>query len=231
MIVSLYYHMKSLSSTYAILLKDAQSELRTRYAVNALLMFVVTAAVIVQLAIRSEQPSSSVLSGLFWVVVFFAAMSGLSRTFVSEEERGTSMTLQLVATSSSVYFGKLLFNIVLTLLLNLAITLLFTVVFPGFVVQTFETFLLTVVLSSIGLASASTILAAIIAKANTKGTLYPVLAFPILLPLLMTAMKATTRALEGDPFGSGIEEYQILISYIMVITAGSYLLFDYVWKD
>ncbi|HEY5615325.1 MAG TPA: heme exporter protein CcmB [Bacteroidota bacterium] len=223
--------MKSLSSTYAILLKDAQSELRTRYAVNALFMFVVTAAVIVQLAIRSEQPSSSVLSGLFWVVVFFAAMSGLSRTFVSEEERGTSMTLQLVATSSSVYFGKLLFNIVLTLLLNLAITLLFTVVFPGFVVQTFETFLLTVVLSSIGLASASTILAAIIAKANTKGTLYPVLAFPILLPLLMTAMKATARALEGDPFGAGIEEYQILISYIMVITAGSYLLFDYVWKD
>ena len=223
--------MKSLSSTYAILLKDAQSELRTRYAVNALFMFVVTAAVIVQLAIRSEQPSSSVLSGLFWVVVFFAAMSGLSRTFVSEEERGTSMTLQLVATSSSVYFGKLLFNIVLTLLLNLAITLLFTVVFPGFVVQTFETFLLTVVLSSIGLASASTILAAIIAKANTKGTLYPVLAFPILLPLLMTAMKATARALEGDPFSAGIEEYQILISYIMVITAGSYLLFDYVWKD
>jgi len=223
--------MKSLSSTYAILLKDAQSELRTRYAVNALLMFVVTAAVIVQLAIRSEQPSSSVLSGLFWVVVFFAAMSGLSRTFVSEEERGTSLTLQLVATSSSVYFGKLLFNIVLTLLVNLAITLLFTVVFPGFVVQTFETFLLTVLLSSIGLASASTILAAIIAKANTKGTLYPVLAFPILLPLLMTAMKATARALEGDPFGAGIEEYQILISYIMVITAGSYLLFDYVWKD
>lgn len=223
--------MSSLGSTYAVLLKDAQSELRTRYAVNALLMFVVTAAVIVQLAIRGEQPASSVLSGLFWVVVFFAAMSGLSRTFVSEEERGTSMTLQLVASPSTIYFGKLLFNIGLTLILNLAISILFTVVFPGFIVQTFETFLLTVVLSSIGLASASTILAAIIAKANTKGTLYPVLAFPILIPLLMTAMKATTRALDGDPFSDALEEYQILISYIMVITAGSYLVFDYVWKD
>lgn len=223
--------MRFMSGTYAVLLKDAQSELRTRYAVNALLMFVVTAAVIVQLAIREEQPASSVLSGLFWVVVFFAAMSGLSRTFVSEEERGTSMTLQLVASPSTVYFGKLLFNIGLTLLLNLAITVLFTGVFPGFVVQTFETFLLTVVLSSIGLASASTILAAIIAKANTKGTLYPVLAFPILIPLLMTAMRATTRALDGEPFGSAMEEYQVLISYIMVITAGSYLVFDYVWKD
>jgi len=194
-------------------------------------MFVVTAAVIVQLAIRSEQPSASVLSGLFWVVVFFAAMSGLSRSFVSEEERGTSMTLQLVASPSVVYFGKLFFNVLLTLVINLAITFLFTVVFPGFVVQTLGTFLLTVLLGSLGLASASTILAAIIAKANTKGTLYPVLAFPILIPLLMTTMQATTRALEGEPFEAAAGEYQVLVSYIMVITAGSYLLFDYVWKD
>ncbi|MGH2566942.1 MAG: heme exporter protein CcmB [Bacteroidota bacterium] len=223
--------MNAIASTYALLLKDTQSELRTRYAVNALLMFVVTAAVIVQLAIRSEQPSSSVLSGLFWVVVFFAAMSGLSRTFVSEEERGTSMTLQLVASPSVVYFGKLFFNVLLSLVVNLTITLLFTVVFPGFVVQTLGTFLLTVLLGSLGLASASTILAAIIAKANTKGTLYPVLAFPILIPLLMTTMQSTTRALEGEPFAAAAGEYQVLISYIMVITAGSYLLFDYVWKD
>lgn len=223
--------MNTFVSTYALLLKDAQSELRTRYAVNALMMFVVTAAVIVQLAIRSEQPSASVLSGLFWVVVFFAAMSGLSRTFVSEEERGTSMTLQLVASPSVVYFGKLLFNVVLTLVINLAISFLYTVVFPGFVVQTLGTFLLTVLLGSLGLASASTILAAIIAKANTRGTLYPVLAFPILIPLLMTTMRATTRALEGEPFEAAGGEYQVLVSYIMVITAGSYLLFDYVWKD
>jgi len=223
--------MKTLQSSYAVLLKDAQSELRTRYAVNALLMFVVTAAVIVQLAIRSEAPSPSVLSGLFWVVVFFAAMSGLSRTFVSEEERNTAMTLQLVASPTAVYFGKLFFNIVLTLILNAAITFLFTVVFPGFEVRQFETFVLTVVLGSLGLASASTILAAIVAKAGSKGTLYPVLAFPILIPLLMTAMKATTRALEGEPFGAASAEFQVLISYIMVITAGSYLLFDYVWKE
>jgi heme exporter protein B len=223
--------MTALSSTYAVLRKDAHSELRTRYAVNALLMFVVTAAVIVQLAIREEQPSPAVLSGLFWVVVFFAAMSGLSRTFVSEEERGTSMVLQLVASPSVVYFGKLAFNVVLMLVLNAAITLLYTVVFPGFVVQTISIFLVTVVLGSLGLASASTILAAIIAKASTKGTLYPVLAFPILIPLLMTTMRATTRALEGEAFSAAGGEFQVLISYFMVITAGSFLLFDYVWND
>jgi heme exporter protein B len=224
-------YMSALSSTYALLLKDTQSELRTRYAVNALMMFVLTAAVIVQLAIRSEQPSASVLSGLFWVVIFFAGMSGLSRTFVSEEERGTGMTLQLVASPSVVYFGKLSFNVVLTLAMNTAISFLYTVVFPGFIVQTTSIFLLTVFLGSLGIASASTILAAIIAKANTRGTLYPVLAFPILIPLLMTTMRATTRALEGEPFQAAAGEYQVLISYGMVITAGSYLLFDYVWKD
>jgi heme exporter protein B len=223
--------MSAITSTYALLLKDVQSELRTRYAVNALVMFVVTAVTIVLFALRSDQPSPSMLSGLYWVVVFFAAMSGLSRTFVSEEERGTSLTLQLVAAPSVVYFGKLFFNISLTLSINAAITLLYLLVFPAFVVNTVETFVLTVFLGSLGLASASTILAAIIAKANTRGTLYPVLSFPVLIPLLMTAMKSTTAALEGDPMSGSLGEFQVLVSYLMVMVAGSYLLFDYVWKE
>ncbi len=194
-------------------------------------MFVVTAVVIVLFALRTDQPTSAMLAGFFWVVVFFAAMSGLSRTFVSEEERGTTMTLQLVASPSVVYFGKLLFNISLTLLLTCAITVLFVLVFPGFIVRSVETFLLTVFLGSVGLASASTILAAIIAKANARGTLYPVLSFPVLIPLLMTVMKATAGALEGDSIAQSLGEFQILISYIMVMTAGSYLLFDSVWND
>ena len=224
--------MSSISSTVALIRKDVHSELRTRYALNALLMFVVTAVSTIVFALRSDQPTSSVLSGLYWVVVFFTAMSGLSRTFVSEEERGTSMTLQLVATPSTVYFAKLLFNTALTFSLTIAVTVLYMTVFSNaFVIKTMSIFVGTVVLGSLGFASASTIIAAIVAKANTRGTLYPVLSFPILIVLLMTVMGATTKSLDGEELSTAFGDFQILIGYILAMTGGSYLLFEYVWKD
>ncbi|NUN71288.1 MAG: heme exporter protein CcmB, partial [Bacteroidetes bacterium] len=77
----------------------------------------------------------------------------------------------------------------------------------------------------------STILAAIIAKANTKGTLFPVLAFPILLPLLLTCINATKLATEGAFLAEALQEFQILISFTVVMIATSFLVFDFVWKD
>jgi len=223
--------MKSIASTWAIVVKDVRSELRTRYALNALLMFIVTSVATILFALRDDDLNPEILSGMFWVVIFFTAMSGLSRIFVSEEERGTTMTLQLVASPSEVYFGKLIFNSGLTLVLSSSVTILYMIVFPAFVITSVSIFVFTVILGSLGFASAATIIAAVIAKANTKGTLYPVLSFPILIPLLMTVIKSTARALDGELFPAAFGEFQILVSYLLVMIAGSYLLFDYVWKE
>ncbi len=218
-------------SVRSILWKEWHSEIRTRYAISALIMFVVTTISIILFSLGSEGASPDALSGMLWVVVFFASMSGLSRTFVMEEERGTSLTLQLLAPPSAILFGKLFFNLALAAGLNTLSVLLYSIFIAGFVVRTYSIFLLTVLLGSIGLAAASTIIAAIIAKANTKGTLYPVLSFPILLPLLLTVINATRLASEGAFFEEAAGEFQALISYIVVMIVTSYLLFDYIWKD
>jgi len=215
----------------AIFLKDWKSELRTRYAISALVMFVVTTISIILFALGSEGASVSALSGMLWVAVFFAAMSGLSRTFVAEEERGTSMTLQLVASPTAVLFGKLMFNLVLVVCLNAFVVLLYSAFISEFVIRTYSIFVVTVLLGSIGFAAAATIIAAIIARANTKGTLYPVLAFPILLPLLLTVINGTRLATEGAFFEEALGEFNILVSYIVAVVAVSYILFDYIWKD
>ncbi len=220
-----------IQQTTAVFLKDFQSELRTRYAINALVMFVITTLSIILFSIGGERVSLEVLAGMLWVVIFFSAMSGLSRSFVSEEERGTTMTLQLLAQPAVVYFGKLLFNLVLIISINTLVVALYLLLIPLFVVQTASIFFLTLFLGSVGLACASTIIAAIIAKANSKGTLYPVLSFPILLPLLMTVMNATKLSLDGAPFAEATGEFRVLISYSVVLIAVSWVLFDYVWKD
>ncbi len=220
-----------IQQTAAVFFKDFKSELRTRYAINALVMFVITTLSIILFSIGGERVSPDVLAGMLWVVIFFSAMSGLSRSFVSEEERGTTMTLQLLTQPAIVYFGKLLFNIVLIFSINTLVVTLYLLLIPLFVVQTTSIFLLTLVLGSFGLACASTIIAAIIAKANSKGTLYPVLSFPILLPLLMTVMNATKLSLDGAPFAEASGEFRVLVSYSVVLIAVSWVLFDYVWKD
>ena len=223
--------MNLLSSAWAIFIKDARSELRARYALNALLMFVVTSVATILFALRGEEPGSDTLSGMYWVVIFFTAMSGLSRIFVSEEERGTTMTLQLIAPLSAVYIGKLFFNCILTLLLSASVTILYLLAFPSFAVGSPAVFAAAAFLGSLGFASAATIIAAIISRANAKGTLYPVLSFPLLIPLFMTVIKATARALDGEAFSAALGEFQILVSYSVVLGTGAFLLFEYVWKE
>jgi heme exporter protein B len=223
--------MNPLLSIWAVVVKDVRSELRVRYALNALLMFVVTSLATIVLALRDSELNPEILSGMFWVVIFFTAMSGLSRIFVSEEERGTTLVLQLVASPSAVYFGKLIFNCSLTLLLSSAVTLLYVIAFPAFVIRSATIFLSTVFLGSLGFASISTIIAAIIAKAQAKGTLYTVLAFPVLAPLLVTVIQATALSIQSEVWGDSVPQFQIMIGYLCVVIGFSSLVFDFVWKD
>lgn len=221
----------AISATLTIFKKDLRSELRTRYALNALIMFVITTISVILFAIGNESVSPELLSGILWIIIFFSTMSGLSRSFVSEEERGTVMTLHLIARPLTIYFGKLLFNLILLGALNIFTVILYLLFVTGFNVSSYSIFIVTILLGTLGLASASTIIAAIIAKANTKGTLYPVLSFPILLPLLLTVINTTKLSVEGAAFIDAVGDFQVLISYLVVITTISYLLFEYIWKE
>ena len=215
----------------AVFLKDWRSELRTRYAINALAMFILVTISVILFSIGQEKVSEHLTGGLFWVVIFFSAMSGLSRAFVSEEERGTTLTLQLIAAPSTIYFGKLLFNLALVFIMNIAIVFLYYVLFESFVILNFSLFLLSLFFGSIGIAISSTLIAAIISKANTKGTLYPVLSFPILLPLILTLMELTKFAMDGDLVSDSYVELAVLICYDVIMLTAGYMLFDFIWKD
>lgn len=217
--------------SYALFKKDINSEIRTRYAINALAMFIIVTLSVILFSIGNERISESLTGGLFWVVIFFTSMSGLSRVFVSEEERGTALTLQLIASPSTVFSGKLLFNLILVFSMNTVIAVLYSALFEAFVMRNFALFLVSFVLGNIGLAFASTIIAAIIAKAGAKGTLYPVLSFPILLPLILTSVQLTLFSIDGTSFEKAMFELAIVVCYDVIILTASYMLFDFIWKD
>lgn len=220
-----------LAKAIALFNKDFSSEMRTRYAVNSLAMFIVVAISVILFSIGNEKINENLTAGLFWVVIFFTAMSGLARAFVSEEERGTSLTLQLVAAPSTVFSGKLVFNVILVFAMNTVIAILYAALFESFIIQNFLLFLLSFVLGNIGLAISSTIIAAIISKAGAKGTLYPVLSFPILLPLILTSVQLTLFSFDGTTIEQSKFELAIVVSYDVIMLTVSYMLFDFIWKD
>ncbi len=219
--------MKSL----ALFQKDLNSEIRTRYAINALGMFILVTISIILFSVGNEKISEYLSGGLLWVIVFFSAMSGLSRAFVSEEERGTVLTLHLIASPNTVFSGKLLFNLILVFSMNIVIALLYSILFESFVLKNVSLFLLAFVLGNIGIAVSSTIIAAIVAKAGSKGTLYTVISFPILLPLILILLELTKLSIDGETINEAFAELGVLLSYDVIMGAASYMLFDFIWKD
>ena len=223
--------MDWLHGAQAVFLKDARLELRTRFALNALGLFVAASVFLLRLALGDAAVNPPTAAALLWIVIVFAATVGLGRAFVLEEERGTVLLLQLTLRPSAVYLGKLAFNVVLTLALNIAAALVFVVLINP-AVHAPGLFVSTLILGAIGLAGATTLLSAIIARTASSGPLLAVLAFPILIPLLFSAVQLTRRAFEPNPTWAAAQtDLLALIGYGGLMITASLLLFDYVWRD
>jgi heme exporter protein B len=214
----------------AVTRKDIVSEFRTRYALNAILMFALVTLTVISFAVGVLSPSKAVMAALFWIVLFFAAMSGLAQVFIKEEESGTELILKLSSDGSIIFWGKLLFNLLLLAMLAALIIPLYIILLKT-VPENWGIFLAGVILGIIGLSGATTIIAAIVAKATVKGALFTVLSFPVLMPLLIAVIAITRAAFEGGSFSEVSSAFQLLVAYDVVMTTLSFMLFDFVWRQ
>ncbi len=199
---------------------------------SALLLFVVTTVTLVVFAAADEPMPRPLAAAVLWIVMFTTAMTGLGRGFISEEERGTALLLRMSATATSIYVGKLLGNIVQAVISNLVASMLF-MLFLSTTVDVGNPTLLVLVVSvgSIGMAAALTIISAIVAKAGSRNALLPVLAFPILVPLLLPGVNAMIYALAGLSLVEAMPDLLLMTCYTGVLVVVSYLVFEVLWCD
>ncbi len=221
------------AETAAVFVKEWRCEFRTRYALNTLALFAFTTLVVVSVSLGpmgiSRSQGSAVLPVLLWLILLFSVAAGLPRAFVQEEESQTATALRLAATPSALFCGKLLYCLTLVAALELLITPLFLTLMS---LEVAEPALLAAALAAggYGLAVGSTLVAAIIAQARTKGTLFSVLSFPVLLPLLLLAVELTRTAVAGDPGGTGGLALSQLILYDASVSVAGLMLFPVVWN-
>jgi len=222
--------LQFLKEAFLIFQKDVLQEFKTRYAVNAILLFAVVTLVSVSFSIGTFSASAEIKCALLWIILFFSAMSGLSHIFIREEEKHTADTLKHVALPTSIFLGKFMFNFLLFLALQVVIVPLFFAVM-NFSVEGVLSFLIILIIGGIGLSAGSTLIAAIISKSNARGALFTVLAFPILLPVIIAGISGIKISVTKSNIQAAGDEIQMLIAYAVVVITGAILLFDFVWKE
>ncbi len=221
----------------AVFVKEVRTEWRTRVALSATILFAVCALTLIGMALRVEgvgHVPGAVAGAMLWVLLLFTAATGLGRSFVVEEERGTALALRLTARATAVWAGKFAANAALLLALTAlsAPTLLFMFGIP---IANSALLSCVLVLGAIGMAAVFTMTSALVAQSSSKGGLLAVLSFPLLVPLLTAGVHGTLSALSDyNPnglFSVGLGDVQILISYATIAITISLMLFDFVWND
>ncbi|HMO57792.1 MAG TPA: heme exporter protein CcmB [Roseiflexaceae bacterium] len=223
-----------LRAAWAVFRKDLRSELRTRYALNAVLLFAVSTVVALSLGLGPLAPLRNpdlpiIQAALLWIAILFAAFTGLARVFVHEEDARTAAALRLAAPPLAVYLGKLFFNLLLLAVLASLTATLFLIMLRVRV-GNLGLFIALLGVGSLGLVAATTLIAAIIARASARGALFAVLSFPLLTPLLVVAIRGTALAVEGRGWEAAIAPLQVLVAYPLALFTASLFLFKSVWE-
>lgn len=246
-----------LDEARALLAKDLRAELRTKVALSAVGVFTFSALLLLSLAtatlkevqtvdiLRLPEPLNrdSLIAamhpawdaagkmGMLWILLCFAAFSGLSHSFVHEEETGTGMALRLSMSAGAVYAGKLAFNLLLILAVAVVVTPIYMLI-TGMPIGSAPVFLLVMFSGCVGLAGAATIVAALAAKARGTGALFGAIGLPLLVVFLMLLLNAAGTIFIIDPPPVRlVRDIGGLLSYGVLLITVSALTFGFVWED
>lgn len=219
--------MSFLAQVRYLVYKEILLEWRSKYAFNSILLYVVSTVFVCYQAFRSVD--SVVWNALFWIILLFASINAISKSFV-QESKGRQLYYYTLASPSAIILSKIIYNIALMLVLSLTALFVYSVIFRNPLGDPFL-YLASVVLGSISFATVFTMISGISAKANNNGTLMAILSFPVIIPLLIVLIKLSKNAMDGLDRSVSYDEIFVLIAINAIVISVSLLLFPYIWRD
>ncbi len=213
---------------WAILRKEVLSLRRNRQWVAAEAYFVVGAVLVVLFAFPPVELDADVRAGLVWVVLYFAAMMTVARSYTIEQDRGTLLYLMHTVPSDAVYWGKLASAIVWVVAVGCSQWFLMTLV--GLIPFAVEV-AIAIVAGCAALGGATSLLAAIVAASQMRGWVFAAIAFPIVLPILFLGVESVATALAGGGLGAIAPELGIMLLYMLMVSVVAWWLFPFVWSQ
>jgi heme exporter protein B len=216
---------------FAIVHKDLRAELRSRELVSAMVLFALLSVLIFSFALELDrQAREEAVTGVLWVTIVFASILGLNRSLAMERDQGNFDAMLLAPVDrAAIFFGKLAGNFIFALAVGLLLLPLMTILFNFTILQGW--LVLTVLLGTLGVSTIGTLLATMTVQTRARETLLPIVMLPLALPLLMTAVKASTGILNRIPETEWMAWLQILAAINVVYLVLCYLLFGYVIEE
>ena len=214
---------------WSIVGKDLRSELRARQIWVAMALFAVLALVVFYFAfdLRVDN-TAAVAPGALWIAFVFASVLGLGRSFAAEQEHCSMDRLLLCPVDRQViYLAKLVGNLIFLAVVEVVAVPLFAILFnlPILSVR----LVVIVAVGTIGIAAMCTLFAAVAGATRGRELLLPLLVFPLLLPVMIGAVRATqslAAPVANEPPWAGL-----LIAFDVIFVTLSTLFFQYVVED
>jgi heme exporter protein B len=218
-------------SVVAITWKDLSSELRSRELLSSMLVFSLLVILIYYFTLELDiKARSAITAGALWVTFAFSGTLGLNRSMSIEKDRGCLDGLLLAPVDRSViYFGKALSNLAFMLIVEIIVIPAYAMMYninlfiPGFLFITF--------LGSIGYIAVGTLLSAMSVQTRTRDVLLPILLFPLLIPVLVAAVKASNGYLQSLPWTEISPWLNVLLVYDVIFISISFMVFDSIVEE
>jgi heme exporter protein B len=222
-----FFYLRTIA---AIIKKDLVAELRSRELLSAMMIFALLVIIIFNFAVELEPKlRTTITPGILWVTFIFAGTLGLNRSMAIEKDRGCLDGLLLAPVDrSAIYFGKTIGNLVFMVIVELVVLPLYNVLYN---INLFQAGLFGVIfLGSLGFISVGTLLSTMAVQTRTRDMLLPLLLFPVIIPVLLAAVKASGGFLLGSD--SSIKPWiNLLLVYDAIFLAVGFMIFDYVVEE
>lgn len=207
--------------------KELTLEYRMRYTISGIFLYVISTIFIVY--ISSVKVDGAVWNVLFWIIVLFASVNAITKSFQQESGNRQLYYYQL-ANPVAVILAKGIYNFLLLLGLTLLSYAFFSFV-AGNPVKDQSAYFLSILLGSLGFSLTFTFISAIASKSDNRATLTAILGFPLIIPILLTLVKMGAQSI-GVIQGNSISgDIATLVALDLVLLAASILLFPFLWRD
>lgn len=220
-----------MSTVIHLIIKEFTLELRRKAVVAGIGLYLFSLIFIcyITFSLRQSSINQVTWSALFWLTILFSAVNSIAKSFIGER-RGMFIYMYMIASPQAIILAKIIYNAFLCTLLAVTGYFLFAV-FISDPVQDHLIFMAGLILTCFGFASSLSIISGIAAKANNSNVLMAVLSFPIVIAILLMAMKITLNSLDGLDPSASTGEILNLLAINSIATALAYLLFPYIWRS
>jgi heme exporter protein B len=222
-----------MNKIWAIFRKDLLIELRTKDSLNSMLFFGVVVLVVFNFALESLRDSiHAAVPGILWVAFTFSGTLGLNRMFATEKENSCLQGLLMIPVDlGAIYLGKMLAATVFMLVTELIIFVFSLVFFNLTVWNEIPYLVLVFLIGTLGFTSVGTILSAIAVNTKLREVLLPLILFPVILPILVNAVEATSIILNTSDHGALKLPLTVMSVFTVVFGTIAYLLFEHILED